>query len=159
MQKNSIQQKDIFDKVMSLPLLRFFEPFYSKNKEILLYLFFGGLTFLISVTTYVYFNTNFGINELVANIMSWIIAVFFAFVTNRVWVFQAAKISKASYLKQVLSFYGGRVFTLAVEELILYVFITRLNMNVIGIKIIAQAVVIILNYVISKCIIFKRRIA
>ena len=53
----------------------------------LLYLFFGGLTFVISVITYAFFNVSLGMNELVANIFSWILAVLFAFFTNRIWVF------------------------------------------------------------------------
>ena len=50
-------KEDIFDKLMKLPVLNIFEPFYKKNKEMLLYLFFGGLTFVVSVVTYgLYFN-------------------------------------------------------------------------------------------------------
>lgn len=77
-----MEKKDIFDKIMSLPGLRLFEPFCKKNKEVLLYLFFGGLTILISILSYAYFNVVLGINELLANIIAWILAVTLAFVTN-----------------------------------------------------------------------------
>ena len=40
------EKRDIFDRMMALPILNIFEPFYKKNKEVLLYLFFGGLTLL-----------------------------------------------------------------------------------------------------------------
>ena len=50
------KEKDIFDRIMELPVLRIFNPFYKKNKEILLYLFFGGLTFLVSIISYAFFN-------------------------------------------------------------------------------------------------------
>ena len=83
------EKRDIFDRMMALPLLNIFEPFYKKNKEVLLYLFFGGLTFIVSIVTYAVFNVSMGINELIANVMSWVLAVLFAFATNRVWVFQA----------------------------------------------------------------------
>ena len=82
-------KEDIFDKIMKLPILNFFEPFYKKNKEMLLYLFFGGLTFVVSIITYGFFNVSLGLNELIANIISWIIAVTFAFFTNRIWVFNS----------------------------------------------------------------------
>ena len=49
------ERKDIFDKIMSLPGLRIFEEFYKKNKEVLLYLFFGGLTFIVSIGSYTLF--------------------------------------------------------------------------------------------------------
>ena len=88
-----MEKKDIFDKIMSLPGLRIFEPFYKKNKEVLMYLFFGGLTFLVSVVTYAYFNVVLGMNELIANIFSWIIAVAFAFITNKIWVFCSKNVS------------------------------------------------------------------
>lgn len=61
-------QEDIFDKIMHLPGLRKTERFYKKNKEVLLYLFFGGLAFLVSIGTYVLFNVSWGMNELIANI-------------------------------------------------------------------------------------------
>ena len=84
--RNQIEKKDIFDKIMSLPGLRIFEPFYKKNKEVLLYLFFGGLSFIVSVSSYAYFNLVLDLNALIANIFSWILAVIFAFVTNKIWV-------------------------------------------------------------------------
>ena len=59
--------RDIFDKLMCLPILNVFEPFYKKNKDVLLYLFFGGLTFIISIVTYAFFDITLSMNELVAN--------------------------------------------------------------------------------------------
>ncbi len=151
-----MEKKDIFDKIMSLPGLRIFEPFYKKNKEVLLYLFFGGLTFLISVVTYAYFTMMFGMNELIANIFSWIIAVLFAFVTNKIWVFQSKNDTILAFVREAVAFFAGRVATLVVEEVILFVFITMLQWNSLGVKIAAQVIVIVLNYVISKLLVFKK---
>ena len=72
------KEKDIFDRIMEFPVLRIFNPFYKKNKEILLYLFFGGLTFLVSIISYAFLNIQIGWNALIANIGSWILAVSFA---------------------------------------------------------------------------------
>ena len=96
------EKRDIFDRMMALPILNIFEPFYKKNKEVLLYLFFGGLTFIVSIATYAVFNVSMGINELIANVMSWVLAVLFAFATNRVWVFQAPTHTITEFLKQYL---------------------------------------------------------
>ena len=145
-------EKDIFDKLMELPILRIFNPFYKKYKEMLLYLFFGGLSFIVSIAC---FNVGMGINELIANILSWIITVMFAFLTNRVWVFQSPTDSVQAFIKQMFVFYSGRVITLVVEEAILLVFITWLGFNSMLIKVIAQVIVIVLNYVISKLVVFK----
>ena len=144
----------VFDKLMELPILRIFNPFYKKYKEMLLYLFFGGLSFIVSIATYACFNVGMGINELIANILSWIITVMFAFLTNRVWVFQAPTHTITEFLRQMLSFFGGRVVTLVIEEIILLVFITWLGFNSMVVKVIAQVIVIVLNYVISKFWVF-----
>lgn len=130
---------------------------FEKYKEVILYLFFGGLTFLVSIASYGYCNIVLGINELVANVISWILAVSFAFVTNRIWVFQAPTHTFAEFLKQMVSFFGGRVITLAVEEILLLVFITWLALPSMPVKIVAQVVVIVLNYVISKLIVFRKK--
>ena len=114
----------VFDKLMELPILRIFNPFYKKYKEMLLYLFFGGLSFIV---------------------------------TNRVWVFQSPTDSVQAFIKQMFVFYSGRVITLVVEEAILLVFITWLGFNSMLIKVIAQVIVIVLNYVISKLVVFKER--
>ena len=103
------KKPDIFDRLMHLPVFNIFEPFYKKHKEMLLYLFFGGLTFVISVITYAFFNVSLGMNELVANVFSWILAVLFAFFTNRIWVFDGTTNGEKEFLVQMINFFGGRV--------------------------------------------------
>lgn len=147
-----MQEKDIFDRIMELPVLRIVNPFYKKNKEILLYLFFGGLTFLVSISSYAVFNIHIGWNALTANIASWILAVAFAYVTNRTWVFESSTDRGSNLIKEITGFVGGRIATLVIEELILFIFITGLGMSSILVKIVAQVIVIALNYVISKCV-------
>lgn len=158
MKKNYMKtkDKDIFDKIMELPGLRVFNPIYVKYKEMLLYLFFGGLSFVVSIATYALFNVSFGINELIANILSWIITVMFAFLTNRIWVFNSPTNGLEEFIKQMVAFYGGRVVTLVVEEVILLVFITLLHFQSMLVKVVVQVIVIVLNYVISKLVIFNK---
>lgn len=153
--RSEMQEKDIFDRIMELPVLRIVNPFYKKNKEILLYLFFGWLTFLVSISSYALFNIRIGWNALTANIASWILAVAFAYVTNRTWVFESSTDRGSNLIKEITGFVGGRIATLVIEELILFIFITEFEMNSVLVKIVAQVVVIALNYVISKMIVFK----
>ena len=122
----------------------------------LLYLFFGGLTFVISIVSYAIFNVAFGINELIANIISWVLAVLFAFFTNRIWVFDGKTDGAKEFLIQMLNFFGGRVATLVVEELILFIFITKLGFGSMAVKTVAQVIVIVLNYIISKLWVFRK---
>ena len=63
----------------------------------------------------------------------------------------------AAFLKQIASFFGGRAFTLVVEEAILAIFITWLRFDSMIVKVSAQVIVIILNYVISKLIVFRKQ--
>lgn len=133
-----------------------FKNFYTKNREIILYLLFGGLTFLVSIVTYLFFNITLAISELIANILSWILSVTFAFLTNKVWVFHAPVHAWRDLIKQLFSFFCGRLATLAIEEVILFVFITILEFNSMKVKIIAQIIVIIINYMISKLFVFRQ---
>ena len=150
-------KKDIFDRLMHLPGLRIFEPFYQKHKEVLLYLLFGGLTTVVSIGSYAWFNVKLGINELIANIISWIFAVLFAYVTNKIWVFQSRSLRLHELAADICKFFGGRLLTLLVEEVILFVFITLLHGNSVLVKVAAQVVIVILNYIISKLFVFREK--
>lgn len=150
------EKRDIFDRLMHLPVLNIFEPFYKKHKEVLMYLFFGGITFFLNIALYAWLDGMLGINALIANVICWVVCVMFQYFTNRTWVFDGQVDSAAGFLKQMASFFGGRLFTLVVEEAILAVFITWLGFNSMAVKLIAQVVVIVLNYIISKLIVFKK---
>lgn len=149
------KDKDIFDRIMEWKILSIFNPFYKKYKEVLLYLFFGGLTTVISIGSYAFFDVSMHMDPMVANIFSWILAVLFAYVTNRIWVFDSNAEDMKGIIQEMFSFFGGRVATLLMEEVILYVGIKLLSMNSIGVKVVAQILVLIGNYLISKLFVFK----
>lgn len=148
------EKQDIFDRLMECRGLRIFQPFYKKYKEILLYLFFGGLTFIVSIGSYVFFEFVTGMSPLIANIFSWILAVSFAYITNRIWVFTDIAHGVQKVIKEVCAFFMGRVVTLIIEEAILFLGISVLNFESVGVKVIGQIVVIISNYFISKILVF-----
>ena len=148
-------KKDIFDKIMSRPILNHWMEPYKKYKEILLYLFFGGLTSVVSIVSYAYCDVIMGMNPLIANVISWILAVTFAYITNKIWVFQVEIHGKKELLQQMVSFYTGRLLTLGIEEVILFIFITKCGFNSLVVKIVAQVVVVVSNYIISKCFVFR----
>ena len=78
-----LDKPDIFDRIMNLRVLRPLLPVYRKYKEPLLYLFFGGLTTVLSIFLYWFFAHPLGLEPLVANVISWILCVAFAYLTNR----------------------------------------------------------------------------
>ena len=108
------EKRDIFDRLMHLPVLNIFEPFYKKHKEVLMYLFFGGITFFLNIALYAWLDGMLGINALIANVICWVVCVLFQYFTNRTWVFDGQVDSAAGFLKQMASFFGGRLFTLVV---------------------------------------------
>ena len=147
---------DRFDKMMSLPVLRVFYPLYKKHKSIWLYLFFGAVTTAVSVGVFSLLNIALGVNEHIANLTSWILAVLTAFLTNRTMVFNAETTSVGGFFAQMVKFYGGRVATLLIEELLIFVFITKLELDSLVVKLAAQVIILILNYVISKWFVFRK---
>ncbi len=126
---------------------------YKKYKEIINYLIFGVLTTLISIVTYAIFAKVFHIDYLISNVLSWIIAVLFAYITNKIYVFESK--SKKN-IKEITSFFFFRVVSLIMEMIILYVFVDTLHIDDLVTKIIAQIIVIVSNYVFSKVFVFKK---
>ena len=132
---------------------------YKKYDEMINYLIVGGLTTVVSLGTYyfcvyTFLNPNNAFQLQIANIISWISCVTFAYFTNRIFVFKSKRTDK---LKEAISFYGSRIATLLLEMGIMFIFVTILHFNDKIIKLVAQVVITILNYVLSKLLIFKKK--
>ncbi len=130
------------------------EELFQKHKELILYVFFGSLATVVSIGTFVLFDAL--MNELVANALSWVITVGFAYWTNHTWVFRSGVRGKGMW-REMLAFYTGRSVTLGLEEGMLLVFVTVLGWNAALIKVAAQVVVLTGNYIISKLLIFRKK--
>ena len=140
--------------------------------ELIKYIIFGGLTTVVSLVSFKLFDFLLGEKlYLVSNIISWVLAVAFAFVTNKLWEFRSKSWQSKVVLKEALGFAGARLFSLGVEEVGLWLLISVLGMgqmqawvlfgftingNLIA-KVIMQVIVVIMNYVFSKFIIFKKK--
>lgn len=158
------EKKDIFDRIMSWGILKPLEPFYKKNKEVLLYLFFGVMTTVVSFITagiakalLESVGAGDGAVANVSSVFSWICSVTFAYITNRIWVFESSARGTAEILREGASFYGGRVFTLLVEMLIMNIGYAKLGFGYWLTKIAANVIIIVLNYVISKLFVFRKK--
>ncbi len=127
---------------------------FQKYRELLLYFVFGGLSFLVNLVTFICFNKGMGMDELTANGFSWVLTVLFVFFTNRIWVFQAPTETHGQFFIQLGVFFAGRMATLILEEGILLLFVKFLNFDSIQVKVAAQIIVILSNYVISKWVVF-----
>lgn len=149
-------KKDIFDRIMALPLLNIFQPFYKRYKEQLLYLFFGGCTTLVSIAVFSFGVYSLHLDEITSNNISWIVAVAFAYITNRTWVFAQKAGTLSGVAKEIFLFAAGRFATLWLENGILWLGIKKLGLHVMLTKIAGQVTVIVTNYIISKFFVFKK---
>lgn len=132
---------------------------FIKYQEIISYLIFGVLTTVISLATYyllVYtiLDPNKGFELQIANIISWIAAVTFAYFTNRKYVFKS---NKEKRLKEAFNFYLSRLSTLLIDMFLMWLLVTELSFNDKVIKMIVQIIVIVLNYVFSKFLVFGKQ--
>ena len=157
MENQVSEKKDIFDKLMGLPVLRIFEPFYKKYKSVLLYLFFGGVAFCMYFALYALFTKLWSMNEILATILCNVICITFQFFTNRTYCFDSEVESAGGFFKQMGEFFLGRAGTFAADMLITFVFITTLHCNDIIVKVIDQIIIIVSNYLISKFWVFKKK--
>lgn len=144
---------------------------FLKYKEIISYVFFGVLATVVNLVSFKLFELILGEKlYLVTNVVSWLITVIFAYFTNKLWVFESKSWKANVVIKELIGFFGARIFSLVVEEAGLWLMIdichmgniswdilsVNINGNMIA-KIIMQVVVVILNYVFSKLIIFKKK--
>lgn len=131
----------------------------KKYEEIIRYLIVGVLTTIVSLGTYYLFtstvlNPKVQIELQIANILAWIFSVTFAYFTNRKYVFM--KKDKAS-IKEATSFYTSRISTLLLDMLFMFIFVSILKFPDKIIKIIVQFIIVILNYIFSKLLVFKNK--
>ncbi|MCR5431414.1 MAG: GtrA family protein [Lachnospiraceae bacterium] len=130
----------------------------DRMKETILYIISGALTTLVNfAASYLLYNIC-GINENITNAVAWTAAVIFAFFSAHIFVFKTSDKeigNNMSPFKRFLLFAAGRVFTLVVELLATFIFVTKLGKGFWLIKVIISVVVIVLNYLISKFIVFK----
>lgn len=127
-----------------------------KYKEPILYLVFGGLTTLINIVVYALLTRAMSMELTLATILAWVAAVIFAYVTNRKWVFQSRAAGFKPILGEAAAFFGGRIFSGLLDLGIMFLFAEKLGFNDLLIKIISNVIVIILNYIISKWIVFRK---
>lgn len=129
---------------------------YIKYKEIINYVFFGGLTTVVNIVAYLILAKIIGIEEGISNVIAIILSIFFAYVTNKIFVFESKTIKKKEILKEMISFFGCRAFTSLIDIGLFNFFVYTMQVNDVYMKIINQVIIIILNYILSKVIVFPK---
>lgn len=130
--------------------------YWDKYKDVILYLIFGGLTTVVNIAVYWICVHVLGTGVMFGTVAAWALAVLFAYLTNRTMVFHSSAAGAQAVLKEIVSFFGCRLGTGVVDWVIMFVFVTVLRFYDMIVKIAANIIVIVLNYVLSKFVIFKK---
>ena len=134
-----------------------FKQLYDKYRDMIPYMIFGVLTTLVNIAAYWLLAHPLGLSTVPSTVIAWVLAVLFAYVTNRKWVFHSEAKTRNEIIKEGVSFYLCRLGTGVLDWLGMYVMVDVLHWNDLIVKIAVNIVVIVLNYVASKLIVFRKK--
>lgn len=121
------------------------------------YLIFGGFTTIINIVVYWLLTSQFKMYYMVANVIAWVISVIFAFVTNKLFVFRSHKMDIISIMKELSSFLFFRIMSLLLDLGTMFLLVQIVKTNDMFAKLVANVLVVIVNYIASKLVIFKKK--
>ena len=125
--------------------------------EVLSYLFFGVLTTVVNYLVYLPVYNLLGWSAALSNAVAWVVAVAFAYLTNKPFVFRSHDWSAKTVIPELTKFVGCRVASGAAETLILLVAVDMLYWNGNLWKLLTSVIVVILNYIGSKLVVFRKK--
>lgn len=129
---------------------------YIKYKEIANYLIFGVLSTVVNFVTYYITARMIGIDEVISSGISWFCSVLFAYITNKIFVFESKTHGVMEFIREMVSFFLARIVSGALCDVGTFALMVKvLNINDIIAKIVTQVMVVIVNYIFSKLIIFR----
>lgn len=147
--------KDIDWKHINLKTIK---GLYLNYKEVINYLVFGGLTTIVNFVTYYIFARLIGIDEVISSALSWFFSVLFAYITNKIFVFDSKTETKSQLVKECISFFLARILSGILCDVGTFALMVKVfNINDILSKIVTQVMVVIVNYIFSKFIVFKKK--
>ena len=126
----------------------------ANNKEKIMYLIFGGLTTIVNILAF-QIARGVQLNLFYSNLIAWILSVIFAFVTNKLFVFEKKSMDFKVVCRECVLFFGARIFSLVIDMVLIIVLVDFLSIMELISKLISNVVVIVMNYFLSKLIIFK----
>ena len=130
--------------------------FVEKHWDILSYLFFGVLTTVVNYLVYLPCYNLLGISASVSNIIAWVVAVAFAYLTNKPWVFRSHDWSRQTVIPELTKFVGCRIGSGALETGIIFLTVDLLCWNGNVMKLMTSVLVVVLNYIGSKLLVFRK---
>ena len=134
----------------------FIKKIFLQHKAVILYLFFGGCTTITNIAAYAGCSRLLCLGTMTSTVISWCLAVLFAYLTIRKWVFGSTAAGARAVFLEAFAFFSCRLTTGLADIGMMWLFVVYLGCNDILIKIIANITVIVMNYIASKCIIFRK---
>ena len=129
----------------------------EKYWDIISYLFFGVCTTVVNYIIYLPCYNLLGMSATVSNVIAWVVAVAFAFLTNKPFVFRSHDWSAQTVIPELTKFIGCRIGSGAMETVILFLAVDLMGWNGNIWKLLTQVLVVILNYVGSKLLVFRKK--
>lgn len=129
---------------------------FRKHYDVIAYLFFGVLTTVVNYIVYLPCYNWLGFSAAVSNVIAWVFAVAFAYLTNKPFVFKSHDWSAKTVIPELTKFVGCRVGSGLLETGIIFVTVDLLGWNGNVMKLVTSVLVVILNYVGSKLLVFKK---
>ena len=130
---------------------------YFTTPEMILYLVFGVLTTVVNILVFGLCNRTLGWGWELSNLLAWLLAVIFAFATNKLVVFKSRSFAPKQFFWELLTFFAARLLSLGVDMAGMWLLVDILFADSMLAKIITNVFVIIINYVLSKLVIFKKK--
>jgi putative flippase GtrA len=131
--------------------------FSGRIREITLYLVFGALTTGVNFLSFFLLADVFKMYYMAANLVAWVLSVLFAYVTNRRYVFLSSARGVPGIAKEALLFFGCRAFSGIADMLFMYCLVDVLTLDDMLAKVVTGVCVVILNYIFSKVLIFRKK--
>ena len=129
----------------------------KRYKSFIMYGVFGVLTTIVNLVAYNLCYYKVELNNTLSNIIAWIFAVAFAYITNKIWVFESKSWNMSVLRREITAFISCRLATGIMDLIIMYVCVDVLGWHAMLMKLLSNILVIILNYVFSKLVIFKKK--
>lgn len=129
---------------------------FIKYRHLIMYATFGVLTTSVNFLIYYMCYNIIGVSNVISTVVAWIFSVAFAFVTNKLWVFGSKSFDKKTFTHEISAFFGARFATGILDVVVMYAVVDVLCWNPAVWKLINNIIVIVLNYVASKLVIFRR---
>ena len=130
---------------------------FKRFRPLIMYGIFGVLTTAVNFVTYYCFYNFFGINNVISTCLAWFISVVFAFVTNKLWVFNSKSLNGKVLFHEIWSFFACRILSGVLDVVIMYITVDVLTFNSTLCKLASNIIVILINYIASKLFVFKNK--